>query len=70
MMGGGGRTHVGGARIVWVADFVSEIVEALAGKSPLKSAVPTTLPLLRTMQLAAQPPRRHPKSKLLVQPIT
>lgn len=54
MMGGGGRTHVGGARIVWVSDFVAEIMRALALKSPLKSAVPATLPLLRTMQLAAQ----------------
>jgi hypothetical protein len=70
MMGGGGRTHVGGARIVWVPDFVGEIMTALAIKSPLKNAVPTTLPLLRTMQLAAQPPRRHRTSELLARPIT
>jgi hypothetical protein len=62
---GGGRSHVGGARIVWVSDFIAEIMTALATKSPLKSAIPSTLPLLRTMQLAAQPHGRAVRGTLL-----
>ena len=56
-LGGGSRTHVGGGRIVWVADLVSDILAALRTRSPEKMAVPSTLPLVRTMQLAAQPTR-------------
>lgn len=57
--GGGTRTHVGGARIVWVSDLVADIVDLLGTRSPDKMAVPSTLPLLRSMQLAAQPRRRR-----------
>lgn len=57
--GGGGRTHVGGGRIIWVADMVADMIEMLKTRSPARMAVPSTLPLLRTMQLAAQPPRRR-----------
>lgn len=55
--GGGLRTELGGARLVWVVDFVAEMVERLSKLHPAKSAVPSTLPLLRTVQLAAQPNR-------------
>jgi len=55
--GGGTRTELGGGRLVWVADFVADIVERLSKESPAKKAVPSTLPLLRTLQLAAQPSR-------------
>jgi hypothetical protein len=58
-LGGGERTHVGGGRILWVADLVTEILAVLRNRPPDKMAVPSTLPLLRTMQLAAQPARRR-----------
>jgi hypothetical protein len=57
--GGGGRTHVGGSRIVWVADFVQDMISELALRSPDKRAVPSTFPLLRTLQLAAQPKKKR-----------
>lgn len=64
---GGGRSRVGGGRIVWVADFVGEMLAVLSTRSPIKMAVPSTFPLLRTMQLCAQPQRRVATSaKLLV----
>jgi len=52
--GGSQRTELGGGRIVWVQDFIGDILDHLGHKSPAKEAVPSTLPLLRTMQLAAQ----------------
>lgn len=58
-LGGGPRTHVGGGRIVWVADFIADILAGLSTRSPDKMAVPSTLPLIRTMQLAAQPARKR-----------
>jgi hypothetical protein len=58
-LGGGPRTHIGGARIVWVADLVADILAKLSTRRFDKSAVPSTLPLLRTMQLAAQPARQR-----------
>jgi hypothetical protein len=51
--GGGPKDRVGGARIVWVADFVADILNLLRTLDPAKAAVPSTLPLLRTLQLAA-----------------
>lgn len=66
MQMGGGRSHVGGGRIVWVADFVSEVLAVLSARSPIRMAVPSTLPLLRTMQLAAQPQRRAPATTALI----
>lgn len=47
------RRTLAGARIVTGAGFVHEILEALRRTSPAKSAVPSTLPLIRTMQLTA-----------------
>ena len=64
--GGGDRETLGGARLVWVADFVADIVEHLAKKRPNKQAVSPTLPLIRTMQLVAQSSRlRKSKNRLL-----
>jgi hypothetical protein len=57
--GGGQRTHVGGGRIVWVADFIADILTDLSSRPPDKMAVPSTLPLIRSMQLAAQPSRKR-----------
>lgn len=47
------RTEIGGGRVVRVADFVSEITSHLAKYHPARSAVPSGLPLLRTLQFAA-----------------
>lgn len=60
--GGGARTEIGGARILWVSDFISDIVDVLETRSPDRRAVPSTFPLLRSIQLAAQP-RKQRKSK-------
>jgi hypothetical protein len=57
--GGGDRSHLGGGRIIWVSDFVHEMVTALRLSSPQSMAVPSTFPLLRTLQLAAQPLRKR-----------
>lgn len=51
--GGGERTEVGGARLIWVTDFVADMMTTLKSRRPDKAAVPSTLPLLRTLQLAA-----------------
>lgn len=66
--GGGDRAHVGGGRIVWVSDFVCEMVAALRLRSPESMAVPSTFPLLRTLQLAAQPVRKRTFSSQLLLP--
>lgn len=58
-LGGGDRTTLGGARLVWVQDFVADMLSALAKTSPDKQAVPSTLPLVRSLQLAAQLPRKR-----------
>jgi hypothetical protein len=52
-LGGGSRETLGGARLIWVADFVADIVTTLRVHRPDKAAIPSTLPLLRTLQLAA-----------------
>jgi hypothetical protein len=44
---------IGGARVVTVRDFVHEVYEGLKETSPGSKAVPSNLPLLRTLQLAA-----------------
>jgi len=51
--GGGDRVMLAGARLIWVADFVADIIAKLRAHRPDKAAVPSTLPLLRTLQLAA-----------------
>ncbi|MBA4760657.1 hypothetical protein [Sphingomonas sp.] len=66
--GGGGRNSIGGGRIVWVRDFIQEILSVLSTRSPDKMAVPSTLPLVRTMQLAAQAVRKSPAQTTLLPP--
>lgn len=51
--GGGSRATLAGARLVWVPDFVADMLSQLRASRPDKAAVPSTLPLLRTLQLAA-----------------
>jgi len=49
----GERQTLAGARLIRVTDFVGEMMETLRTLRPEKAAVPSTLPLLRTLQLAA-----------------
>ena len=42
----------GGARLVTVRELIHEIYDGLRGTSPQSKAVPSNLPLLRTLQLA------------------
>jgi hypothetical protein len=57
-LGGGERLAVGGGRILWVTDLIADILAALSSRHPAKAAVPSTLPLLRTLQLAAHAKRK------------
>lgn len=60
----------GAARIISVRDLVHEIYAGLAHTTPASGAVPVTLPLLRTLQLAAdanRSPSRH--ARLLAEPV-
>lgn len=66
MMAGGTRAEVGGGRVVRVADFISEITSHLKKYRPEKSAVPSGLPLLRTLQLAAHFGAPQPSSAQLI----
>lgn len=47
------HSALGGARLLIVRDLIHEIFEGLKGTSPQSKAVPSNLPLLRTLQLAA-----------------
>jgi hypothetical protein len=68
MFGGGDREQVGGGRLVWVGDFIGDILEHLSTKHPAKKAVPSTLPLIRSLQLAAhRTPSRKCKHRLLIE---
>lgn len=64
--GGGNRQTLGEARLVWVSDFVGEMLGALQALRPDKAAIPSTLPLLRTLQLAAHFGNRPRRSSRLV----
>jgi hypothetical protein len=44
---------VGGVRAITVRDLIHEITGVLSTKSPMRAAVPSVYPLLRTLQLAA-----------------
>lgn len=48
-----GVTTLGGGRLLHTRDLVHEIFHGLAGSTPASGAVPSNLPLLRTLQLAA-----------------
>ena len=64
--GGGTRTTLGGARLVWVADLMQDVAARLTTMSPDKKAVPSTLPLLRSVQLAVQPARSRKSTNTLL----
>lgn len=63
--GGGSRVGLGGGRLVWVADLMQDISARLRIMSPDKKAVPSTLPLLRSIQLAVQPARERKSTNSL-----
>lgn len=44
--------EMGGARLVTVREFIQEVFAGLKGTKPASAAVPSNLPLLRTLQLA------------------
>jgi len=47
------RREIGEGRLITVRELIHEIYVGLEGTNPLKGAVPSNLPLLRTLQLAA-----------------
>jgi len=49
----GNVRDLGGGRLVTVRELIHEIYKGLEGATPLSGAVPSNLPLLRTLQLAA-----------------
>ena len=63
---GGDRNIVGTGRIVCVRDLISDIFDRLASLNPDRNAVPSTLPMLRSMQLAAQPHRKFRSGQPLI----
>ncbi|KRE03556.1 hypothetical protein ASE63_25955 [Bosea sp. Root381] len=56
----------GGVRVVTVREFVHEMYEGLRGTSPARGAVPSNLPLLRTIQLAADAVRYAPTDHRII----
>ena len=61
-----GLSQLGGGRLLHTRDLVHEIFEGLAGKSPASGAVPANLPLLRTLQLAADAHTARPGANRLI----
>ncbi len=53
---GGGKhsTQIAGGRVVFVRDFMAEVLAAVRDRKVASSAIPEGLPLLRTLQFAAQ----------------
>jgi len=49
----GKQREIGGQRLVTAKEFIREIFDGLIGKTPGSGAVPSTFPLIRTLQLAA-----------------
>jgi hypothetical protein len=59
---------IGGARLVTVRELIHEIYDGLKGTSPQSKAVPSNLPLLRTLQLAADATRGSLSEHRLLRP--
>jgi hypothetical protein len=62
----GNVRSIGGVRLVTVREFVHEMYEGLKGTSPASKAVPSNLPLLRTIQLAADAARAAPSEHRII----
>jgi hypothetical protein len=60
--------RLGGVRIVTVRELIHEIYAGLEGTSPQSKAVPSNLPLLRTLQLAADAAKGTLSEHRLLQP--
>jgi len=58
MLAGEGVSSVGGVRVIRTTDLILEINSGLAGTSPQRGAVPSNLPLLRTLQMAVEATRK------------
>jgi hypothetical protein len=52
--GGINRTFVGGGRVIFIKQFMREVLEKLRTRPVSSSAIPEEYPLLRTLQFAAQ----------------
>ncbi len=58
----------GGARLVTVRELIHEIYDGLKATSPFSKAVPSNLPLLRTLQLAADATKGALSQHRLIRP--
>jgi hypothetical protein len=57
---------IGSGRLVTVKEFVREMMDGLKGKSTASGAVPSTFPLLRTLQLVSEAlPASDPNHRLI-----
>jgi len=64
-----GVTHLGGGRLLHTRELVHEIFQGLSGSSPASGAVPSNLPLLRTLQLAADAQTVSAGANRLIEPM-
>lgn len=62
----GKQRMIGGVRLVTVREFVQEMFAGLTGTSPGSKAVPSNLPLLRTIQLAADAAQSQPSEHRII----
>lgn len=65
----GNTRSYGGGRLVTVREFVHEMQNGLEGTSPSSGAVPSSLPLLRTIQLALDANRTTPADHRIIRPL-
>jgi hypothetical protein len=52
--GGASRTTLAGGRVVFIKEFMRDILNSLGGRRLEAAAIPEEFPLLRTLQFAAQ----------------
>ncbi len=69
MLVGKNVREVGGVRVVHTRDLIHEINACLANTSPIGTAVPSSLPLLRTLQLAVDAAKRPAHGRTLLAPM-
>ena len=65
----GNVREVGGGRLIIVRELIHEIYDGLKGTSPVSGAVSSNLPLLRTLQLAADASKGSLTDHRLLPPI-
>lgn len=54
VFGGGAERTVGGGRVVFIRDFMQEVLATVRTRRVESAAIPEQYPLLRTLQFAAQ----------------